>query len=585
MTEKIQDTARHWIKDPSIDTVDRQEIENLIQTNNDEELTDRFYREMEFGTGGIRGIMGVGANRMNKYNIRKATYALGEVVKKNCQAPWRVAICYDSRKNSFEFSKECAQVLAALGIEAHIYPHLNPVALLSFAVRSLQAQAGIMVTASHNPPKYNGYKVYWSDGAQVTPPHDQMIIEAYYAKKGFVHIPLISFDEGQKRGLIKWISREVEDEYFKLLQTKFVNQPLCQKYGPELKVVYTPIHGAGKVPCLRALGMLNMSQVVTVPEQIEPDGAFPTVKSPNPENPEAMKLAVDLMIKTQADVALATDPDCDRVGVALLHNGLTHYLSGNQIGILMLNYILSNLKEQRRLPANPYFVKTIVTTPLQDTIAAKFGVQVENTLTGFKWICRRMGEIEREHPERNFVFATEESFGYMTHNYVRDKDGICSVALMAELSLWYKLKGMNLMQALDQIYETYGFSSEALLTLDYEGKSGAEKIKRIMERFRSQNHRTMCGQNISQAEDYKTKESTDYLTGKVKPIDLPESDVLGYCFPSGDRLYLRPSGTEPKIKFYIMVQERQGDLTAKKKKAQEKIEAFLGFVKKESELA
>ena len=226
-----------------------------------------------------------------------------------------------------------------------------------------------------------------------------------------------------------------------------------------------------------------------------------------------------------------------------------------------------------------------MTSPLQETIAAKFGVQVENTLTGFKWICRRMGEIEREHPARNFIFATEESFGYMTHNYVRDKDGICSVALMAELALWYKLKGMNLIQALDQIYETYGFSSEALLTLDYEGKSGADKIQNIMTRFRSQHHRTMCGQTISQAEDYKSQEKTDFTSGKVQRIDLPQSDVLGYCFPSGDRLYLRPSGTEPKIKFYIMVQERQGDLPTKKKKAQEKIDAFLSFIKKESELA
>ncbi|MBI2520581.1 MAG: phospho-sugar mutase [Bdellovibrio sp.] len=585
MTETIQDTARNWLKDSSIEAVDRQEVENLLNTSNEEELTDRFYREMEFGTGGIRGIMGIGANRMNKYNIRKATYALGEVVKKSSKAPWRVSICYDSRKNSYEFSKECAQVLAAMGIEAYIYPHLNPVALLSFAVRYLKAHAGIMVTASHNPPKYNGYKVYWSDGAQVTPPHDQMIIERYNAQRGFAHIPTISFEEGQKRGLIKWISNQVEDEYFRLLQTKFINPSVCEKHGQELKLVYTPIHGAGKVPCLRALARLNISQVITVPEQIEPDGTFPTVKSPNPENPEAMKLAVDLMLKSKADVAFATDPDCDRLGVALIHNGGTHYLSGNQIGILMLNYILTNLKEQKRLPSNPYFVKTIVTTPLQDTIAAKFGVKVENTLTGFKWICRRMGEMEREHPECNFIFATEESFGYMNHNYVRDKDGICSVALMAELALWYKLKGLNLMQALDEIYETYGFSSEALLTLDYEGKSGAEKIKRIMERFRSQNHRTMCGQTISQAEDYKAQEKTDYTNGQVQRIDLPQSDVLGYAFPSGDRLYLRPSGTEPKIKFYIMVQERRGDLATKKKKAGEKIDAFLSFVKKESELA
>jgi len=561
-----------WSENPYFSSESRAEIKELIEQKKEKEITERFYKDLEFGTGGMRSILGEGINRINTYTIRRAAKALAqEVLAQNSDRP-KICISYDSRRRSFELAKNAAEVFAHYGITAFIYDRLNPVALLSFSVRELNASAGVMVTASHNPPEYNGFKVFWNDGAQVTPPNDQNIINHYYEISDFSTIGFLDFEEGLKKGLIKYMGKEMEDRYFACTLKKAIDPSLCKKEGSKLKIVYTPIHGAGLIPCTRALSELGFSDVHVVEEQKLPDGNFPTVKSPNPENPSALKLAVDLMQKVGADMAMGSDPDTDRLGIAFFHKGKVEYLTGNQIGILKLHYILTQKKSLGVLKPNSYFVKTIVTTPLQDTIAKKFGVEVFNTLTGFKWICGKMNEVEKKNPEKEFLFATEESFGYLSHTYARDKDGVTSVSLMAEVALFYKLKGMNLIDALDKIYEEYGFSNEELLSLDYFGIEGAEKIKRIMSFFRNFKSQQFVDFEIAEIKDY-LKEGTG----------LPKSDVLGIILKNGNQIYLRPSGTEPKIKFYIMIQITEGDLSTKKKIAQDVTNKILDYIKKTCE--
>ena len=568
------DKALLWAKNPDFDFESRKEIQALIDSNNLPEINERFYKDLEFGTGGIRSILGQGINRINIYTIRKATQALClEVLAQKSINP-SICISYDSRNFSFEFAKVAAEVMAGNGIRAYIYERLNPVAMLSFSVRHHKSMAGVMVTASHNPPEYNGYKVFWSDGAQVIPPNDQNIINNYISISDFGTIKHIPFSEGEKLELIKWVGIDVENLYHAAILSKAINPKLCHSEGSKLKIVYTPIHGAGLVPCSKALLDLGFSNLHIVEKQAKPDGNFPTVKSPNPENPSALKLAVELMEEVNADIVMGSDPDTDRLGVAIKSNGNIEYLTGNQIGILKLHYILSQLKTQNKLTKNSYFVKSIVTTSLLDVIANSFGTEVYNTLTGFKWICGKMNQIEKSDPDKQFIFATEESYGYLSHTFARDKDGVSSVSMMAEVALFYKLKGLDLLAALDLIYEEYGFSHESLLSLDYFGIEGQEKIARIMKKFRTIPQNNIIGNKISETRDY----STGYL-------DLPKSDVLGFFFENGDQFYLRPSGTEPKIKFYIMIQEKQGSLQEKKTRAQEKTEKLLAFIKEETDRA
>lgn len=566
--------AREWSENSYFSKESRQEIKDLLLAENSKEIEERFYKDLEFGTGGMRSILGQGLNRINTYTIRKATQAICfEILAQKSTSP-SVCISYDSRIMSFELAQSAAEVFAGNGIKAYIYKHLNPVALLSFAIRHHRSQAGVMVTASHNPPEYNGYKVFWSDGAQVTPPNDQNIINNYNAINDFSTIKLLSFEEAQKLEMIAWIEDSVEELYYKAILSKMINPEFCQKNGGKLSIVYTPIHGAGLIPCSRALKDLGFTNVHIVKEQAKPDGHFPTVKSPNPENPSALKLAVELMEKVNADIVMGSDPDTDRLGVALKHNGETHYLTGNQIGILKLHYILSELKIQNKLVGENYVVKSIVTTPLLDTIAKSYGVEIYNTLTGFKWICGKMNELEKTSPQKNFLFATEESFGYLCHNFARDKDGVSSVSQMAEVALFYKNQGLNLIQALDKIYEKFGFSREDLLSLDYFGIEGQEKISRIMSKFRNLGDKAILGHGLLK--------KLDYSMG----IDgLPKSNVLGFIFEDGNQVYLRPSGTEPKIKFYIMIQEKHGNLQDKKLNAEKKANAFLEYFKTESEKA
>lgn len=575
------DIAKQWIRNEYFEKTDRDEIQALIDANNQEEIIDRFYRDLEFGTGGLRSHFGMGRNRINRYTVRRATQAMADIVTQTFpHQRCKMALSYDSRRGSKNLAMEAASVLAANGIEAHIFDRLNPVPLLSFAIRELKAQAGIMITASHNPPSYNGFKAFWEDGAQVTTPYDQKIIEQYNQLDDWGKIKYESFEAGIKSGLIRWMGVEMEDLYHRMLQSYCLSPQMCRERGSELSIVYTPIHGTGKTPCVRALKEIGLEKVTLVAEQSEPDEKFPTVTSPNPEDPEALELGVKLMRKIQADLVLGTDPDTDRVGVVCQHLNELHYLNGNQIGILMLHYTLEKLKEQKKLTDQSMVVKTIVTSEIQTELAQHYGVKIHNTLTGFKWIGRLMTDTEKKN-ELDFVFASEESFGYLSHPNVRDKDGVNAVALISEVALYHKTRGKNLIEALDEIYQKFSFGQEDLLTLKYEGKAGAEKISRIMEYYREHQPQEICGMAVTHVEDYRDGTITQLNNHQQKKLDLPSSNVIGFVLEGGQKVYLRPSGTEPKIKFYIMLKISNGDLETKKQQAAAKIAEIRQLIQKQ----
>jgi len=578
MSNEALEKAKSWVKNTYFSKESIDEIRQLLNNNNLDEITDRFYKTLEFGTGGIRGVIGAGENRMNIYNIRKATQALATALNTSFKSP-SVAISYDSRHFSIEFARETAAVLVANNIKVFIYKRLNPVCLLSYSVRYHKAQAGVMITASHNPPQYNGYKVYWDDGAQVVAPHDQNIIDAYNDITDYNTIKSMPFEKAEQSGMITWVGEDVENSYQEKIRTKVINPQLCRERGTELKFVYTPIHGTGLIPCTTALRSIGLTNFLIVEEQAKPDGDFPTVKSPNPENPEALDLAVKLMQKENADIAFGTDPDADRIGIAVTHNDEIYYLSGNQIGTMLFHYVACNLKKLDKMPVNPYMVKTIVTTRLQDKIGAHFGIDVYNTLTDFKWICGKMREIEQTNPSSNFLFGTEESFGYLNHNFVRDKDGVGPIMLLAEMSLHYKIQGKTLIDGLNDIYTQFGFYHESLLNLNYYGKEGGEKIQRIMNFFRNETPKDICGDNIAIVEDYQLQNTHNLKTNTITKIDIPKSNVLGFIMDSGNILYLRPSGTEPKIKFYLLFKDDEGSLPEMKQRAIEKSNQVIEYIK------
>ncbi len=579
VTEALE-RAKDWAKNPHIDEASRAEIQALIDQKNWAEIEERFYRDLEFGTGGLRAPLGQGSYRLNKYNICRASWAVAQAVFEDGKKSPKVAISYDCRHNSWEFARETAGVFAAHGVTALVYRRLNPVSLCSFAIRHHQCSAGVMITASHNPPEYNGFKVFWADGAQVTPPVDGRIIEQFRQNTDLGSIRSLDFEEGLDSGLIQWIGEETENAYFAAIKSQSLNLGLCGAKGGQLHVVYTPLHGTGKVPCLRALSDLGLSRVDLVAAQAEPDGNFPTVDSPNPENPGALKMAVDQMQDVGADLVLGTDPDTDRVGLALPFEGEVCYLNGNQIGLLLLHYLCHHLSDQGRMPKRPYLIKTIVTTPLLEKVAAAYGVECENTLTGFKWICKRLETLERQAPERHFIFGAEESFGYLNHAFARDKDGVASVALIAEMALWHKTCGMNLVEALDSLYRRFGFSFEKLLCLDFQGAEGARKMAHLMEVFREFQGPDLLGLPLQKIEDYRSGRVLDVVSGTEGELEFPSSNVLGFYFQNGDRLFLRPSGTEPKIKFYIMIHQAEGSLAEKKARAQARSLEFVDFIKR-----
>ncbi|MBF0205636.1 MAG: phospho-sugar mutase [Oligoflexia bacterium] len=603
--ERILAKAKIWAENNYFDLESRKEIQDLIDQSQNaiafNELFDRFYKDIEFGTGGLRCVMGMGSNRMSKYIVRRATYALAQTVDKYFAkngGELRIAISYDSRRFSDLFAREAASVIAGSGAIAYIFDRLNPTPLLSFSVRYLHAHAGIMITASHNPPAYNGYKVYWNDGAQVVPPCDKEIIDAYYGIDDFNKIPYVPFEDGIVQGRIRYMGREIEDAYQQVLRRRYFHFDLAQKQGGELKIVFTPIHGTGYIPCLRALSDLGMKSVRLVQEQISPDADFSTVPSPNPEDPRALKLAVDLMEREQADIVFGTDPDADRIGVVVRSQARSHFLNGNQVGVLMLYYMLSNLKERGELSVNSLMIKSIVTSEMQTAVAKHFGMEMRNTLTGFKWMCALWNFLQKQDPKLPFVMASEESYGYLLLSEVRDKDAVSATAMLAEMALWYKLKGMTLVDLLDRLYCEIGFFDEGLLNLDYYGVEGEQKIKRIMELFRNYKHPTLGDEKIVKVEDYLQGEEREIADGNVLKVNqlallnTPTSNVLGFTLESGSKIYLRPSGTEPKIKFYFLIHEMSDSASAsaralvlaqQKMRAKQRIEFFANFFREAAE--
>ena len=540
------ETARAWAQNPLFDLAFRQEIQTLLDSGAEAELTDRFYQDLDFGTGGLRGIMGAGSNRMTLYTVRRATQGLANYILQLGLPQPSVAIAHDSRNNSALFTLETAKVLAANGIKAWVYKVLTPTPMLSFAVRELHCTAGIIITASHNPKEYNGYKVSWSDGCQVTPPHDKGIIDQVNLVD-FAAIKVMEESAARSQGLLQDIPPEVEERYYHHVTA------LSQTHGDanaDFPLLYTPLHGTGKVPVTTILGMRGFKKCRLVAGQAEPDGNFSTLHSPNPEEQGAFELAME-EADEDAKLILATDPDADRVGCMVKHQGEWEILNGNQIGQILLFYYLSKLKENQRLPKHGVFVTTIVTSGLAGKIAAKFGLRVVEVLTGFKWIGKVMAELD-ETGKEVFVMGTEESHGYLFGDFVRDKDAMIACMLLAEAAAELALFNLTLVDLLNQIHHIYDFHTDALVNKTIKGKSGQEKIKTIMQRLREAPPTFIGGISVERITDYKLRKIVESATGNSlgAPVQ-PASDVIAFLMNDGSRITARPSGTEPKIKFYF----------------------------------
>lgn len=516
----------------------------------EKEIEDRFYRELEFGTGGLRGVIGAGSNRMNFYTVRKATQGFANYILKMKINNPSVAIAYDSRNFSKEFAREAALVFNANSIKTYVYKELRPTPMLSFAVRELKATAGIIITASHNPKQYNGYKAYWSDGGQVTEEHAEGILKEITAI-GYEDIRLISLEEASQRGLFNYIDDSVEDTYINLVKGLVINKDIIEKVSDEFKIIYTPLHGAGNIPVRRALGETGFKHVEIVKEQELPDGNFPTAKYPNPEEPEVFKLALDMAKHINPDLILGTDPDCDRVGVVVKDStGKYVVLTGNQTGVLLTDYMLSQLSENGKMPEAPVVIKTIVTTELTKKLCDNYNVGMIDVLTGFKYIGEKIKEFE-ENKDKNFIIGFEESYGYLAGTFARDKDGVVACTLICEMAAYYKSKGMNLYDGLLEIYKKYGFYREGLKSLTLPGIEGVQKIKSIMESLRSRTPEAICSNKVVKLKDYEERIKKDCINGTQNKIDLPVSNVIQLFLEDGSIITARPSGTEPKIKFYF----------------------------------
>lgn len=537
-------TAQAWIAEPAVDQQTKQAINKLLADSNPKLLIDSFYKNLEFGTGGLRGIMGVGSNCINKYTIGSATQGLSNYLKKTLPGKdLKVVVGYDSRNNSKAIAEVTANVFSANGMTVYLFPTLRPTPLLSFAIRYFKCQSGVVITASHNPKEYNGYKAYWSDGAQLVPPHDKHVIEEVNAIKGFGQIQF----EGDP-SLIKTIGPEVEQAYYEAVKQLIPGRDSI-KVQSDIKIVYSSLHGTGitMVPeCLRQIGFTNC---IIVDSQKDPDGDFPTVASPNPEERSAMEQALQMAADQDAEIVMATDPDADRVGIGIKnHRGEFFLLNGNQAFALMIWFILKNLNEDPR----HYIAKTIVTTELVDTIAKAFNVECVNTLTGFKYIAELIKEREND---RLFVAAGEESYGYMVGDFVRDKDAVSACAFFAAMAAVAKDQGKSLYDWLKDIYVEFGFYKEGLVNLVRKGADGAAQITAMMERFRNNPPLEFNGEKVIRILDYKTSIEKDVRTGQQAEINMPKSDVLQFYTEAGSKISVRPSGTEPKIKFYISVNE------------------------------
>lgn len=530
-------------------TADSDLIPELQEISGDDDaILDRFYKNLEFGTAGLRGVIGAGTNRMNVYTVNQATQGLANYLNENFENP-SVAVAYDSRIKSDVFAKEAACVLAANGIKVYLYPELVPTPMLSFAVRRLGCSSGIIITASHNPSKYNGYKCYDPNGYQMT---DEAAAKTYeYIQKTdmFSGVKTMSFDDALAEDMIDFIEDWLMDEFYEKVLSASVNPDALKKAN--LKVIYTPLNGTGNKPVRKVLKMAGVKDVTVVKEQEKPDGNFPTCPFPNPEIRQAFECAIKTAEGTNADLLLATDPDCDRVGIAVRDGEEYALMTGNEVGAMLCEYLLSSLKEQGKLPVNPIVVKTIVTTPLVETIAAAYGAQTADLLTGFKYIGELVTNLEKNDETDRFIVGMEESYGYLRGTHARDKDAVVASLLICEMASYYKLKGISLKQFMDGIYEKYGMYLNTVLNFGFEGASGMQKMADMMNDLRVNPPKEIAGAPVVKMSDYKLSFTKDTVTGEETEINLPKSNVLSFIMPDNSKVIVRPSGTEPKIKVYI----------------------------------
>ena len=541
-----------WLENPYFDEATKDELKAIKDDEN--EIKERFYMDLEFGTAGLRGIIGAGTNRMNIYVVRRATQGLANYIAKVDKKSQGVAIAYDSRHMSPEFAQEAALCLAANGIKAYIFETLRPTPELSFAVRHLGCVAGINVTASHNPPEYNGYKVYWEDGAQITPPHDAGIMGEVKAISDWNTVKTMDKEEAVKAGLFEVIGQAVDDAYMAELKKQIIHMDAIEVEGKNLKIVYTPLHGTGNIPARRILKELGFENVYVVPEQELPNGDFPTVSYPNPEAAEAFELGLKLAKEVDADIVLATDPDADRLGVRVKDkNGEYHDLTGNMSGCLLANYELSQRKTVNgSLPEDGALIKTIVTTNLADAIAKGYNVKLIEVLTGFKYIGQQILGFENSG-KGTYLFGFEESYGCLIGTYARDKDAIVATMALCEAAAYYKTQGKTLWDAMIDMYEEFGYYKDAIQAVTMKGIEGLQKIQEIMTTLRQNPPAEFAGHKVTAVRDYKLDEITDLATGEKKPTGLPNSNVLYYELTDDAWVCVRPSGTEPKVKFYYGV--------------------------------
>lgn len=542
--KKYQEWLAHTLEDPDL-TAELQAVKD-----DPEAINDRFYRDLEFGTGGLRGVIGAGTNRMNIYTVRKATQGLADHINQTCKNG-SVAVSYDSRHKSDVFAKEVARVCAANGVKAYLYPQLMPTPMLSFAVRDLKCSMGVMITASHNPAKYNGYKAYGADGCQITNETADAVLANILAVDEFDSVKLADFDEALAEGKIVYIGEDTVERYFENVQKQSIHSEIVKASG--FRVVYTPLNGTGNKPVREILKRIGIKDVTVVKEQENPDGDFPTCPFPNPEIKQALELGMKYCEETGSDLLLATDPDCDRVGIAVKYQGDYKLLTGNEVGTLLLDYIASQRKAMGTLPERPLAVKTIVTTDLAARVAEKHGVELLDVLTGFKFIGEQIGRMEAAGEADRYIFGFEESYGYLAGTYVRDKDAVVASMLICEMAAFYSKQGKNLVDVLNELYATYGYHLCTQQSFGFEGEAGMEIMKKLMNHLRENPADRIDGDKVIAFGDYLKNVRTDRLTGEQTHIDLPKSDVLMYEMEGGSKAVIRPSGTEPKIKVYYFI--------------------------------
>ncbi len=531
-------------------TKDNAEIhdELLAIKGNDEEILDRFYRNLEFGTAGLRGVLGAGTNRMNTYTVCQATQGLADYLNSKYESA-SVAVGYDSRINSDVFSKQCAQVLAANGIKVYIYPNLIPTPLVSYAVMRLKCQSGVVITASHNPSKYNGYKCYDPAGYQMTEEAANATYAFIQKVDMFGGVKKMPFEEGLEKGLIEYISNDIVEEFYERVLTRPINPGIIKE--SDIKIIYTPLNGTGNIPVRTVLSRAGFKNVRVVPEQEMPNGKFPTCPYPNPEIKQVFECAIAMTKDEKADLLLATDPDCDRVGIAVLVDGEYVLLSGNDVGVLLTEYMFSARKEKGTLPESPAMTKSFVSTPLVDKVAAKYGCKVTDVLTGFKYVGEFVANLEKDGEENRFVMGFEESYGYLIGTHARDKDAVAASLMVSEMAAYYKNKGKSLVDVLNDIYAEHGNCVDKLYNFMFEGASGMVKMSEIMTETRNNPPEELAGFEVIRVSDFEARTVTDTVTGEKEPLSLPKSNILSYVLSDGSTAIVRPSGTEPKIKVYI----------------------------------